>query len=206
MYCFQDDGIVFVAMEDSPEQKIRLFMGVALSERARGFVAGLVQGISGSLEGVRWIPAENLHVTLKFLGSTETGLIPEIISVMKEAATGLPVELLIGGIGGFPSQGSARIVYVDAEDPTGGIVELQGGLERGMEKYGYGREKRRYQPHVTVGRARKKPVRLHDDLPVDTEERVPLKVQGITLYRSVLKRTGAEYSILETVYPDEIRH
>jgi 2'-5' RNA ligase len=180
----------------------RLFTGLALTPQVRDFVAGIAERLSLEVPGVRWVPPPNLHVTLKFLGWCEPDRIPKLVDSMAEAAALLPVELAIGGIGGFPSHGSARVVWVGAEDPSGRLKKVYEILEKGAARCGIPREKRVYRPHITIGRAKKKPV----SLPVETLEeqgvRPKLAVGDIVLFRSELKSTGAEYTVVQRIGTD----
>ena len=192
--CYSD-----IVMDDVADARLRLFTGITLTDRVRAFASEITRNLKEGVEGIRWVPEENLHVTLKFLGVTEPESVTGILAEMNDAARGLPVEMMVGGVGGFPSHGSARIVYVGAEDPSGGLREIHKRLESGLGRLGFEREKRAYRPHITVGRARKKSVCLTGAAPFDEAEKEPLVVEGITLFRSVLERTGARYTVIETV-------
>lgn len=187
------------------EYRPRLFTGLALTPEVREHIAGISRRMSGEIEGVRWVPAENLHVTLKFIGWCEQEKIPRIIEAMSEAAAQLPIELSIGGPGGFPSSASARVIWVGAEDRSGRLSTIFRIIERGAEGCGFPREKRGYRPHVTIGRAKKKPVRLPAGPPGESRAPLLLEVEDLVLFRSELKSTGAEYSVVERVRPVEDR-
>ncbi len=179
----------------------RLFTGLALSEEVGGYVQEVIDALSTSVEGVRWVPGQNLHVTLKFLGACEWPLVDRIVAAMREAASLMPVELSVGGVGGFPSLGSARVLWVGADDVEGRLHKVYNILDRGAEKCGFTSERRRYRPHITIGRARKRPVGIPESLALSFDRRLAMKVTDIILYRSVLKSAGAEYSILERISP-----
>ena len=186
-------------MNENGDTKLRVFMGLPLSPEVRRYVVDITRGLSTMLPEVRWVTPENLHVTLKFIGYCGDDRLGTLIDVMKEASIYLPLTLEVGGIGGFPSQGSARVIWVGAEDEDKKIDELYRYLERGAEKFGFTREKRNYKPHITVGRAKKTPVRIPPGIDSVIEPGKMLKVDDIVLFRSVLKKTGAEYSVIERV-------
>lgn len=176
--------------------RLRLFFGLGLDPKTREYVKEVTKELSLRIEGVRWIPGENLHVTLKFLGSCEAEKVPGLRELMEEAAVDLPLELEVGGVGGFPSQSSARVVWVGAEDVTGGIQRVYKSLDRGAQKIGVKREKRPYKPHITIGRARKKPVNIAEKVLKYEGTRLTLNVEEIILFHSELTSKGARYSVV----------
>jgi 2'-5' RNA ligase len=96
------------------------------------------------------------------------------------------------------------VLWVGIEEPTGRLAALQDAIEEVMVPFGYEREKRGFHPHLTLGRVRRRV--SHDDKEaigklVETTETGTLaefEADHFTLIRSVLKRTGAEYTDLET--------
>jgi len=188
-----------------PEPTERLFTAVPLPEPVREFTAGIIDELSGIVEGVRWVPRENLHVTLRFLGQCSARNIPTLVDWMEKAARQLPESVEVGGVGGFPSQGSARVVWVGVTDLSGGIEKVYNVLDKGAGRCGLGREKRRYRPHVTIGRARKRPVRLTPGLDESSGAKtIHMEAPQIVLYRSDLSSTGAVYTEIARTGPGPV--
>jgi 2'-5' RNA ligase len=188
-------------MTASDEQEVRLFTGMSLKPEVRDCVTRVITELSETIDNVRWVPSDNLHVTLKFLGLCQWSVVPEIIGVMKKAATHLPLSLQIGEVGAFPSLGSARVIWVGAADLEGKAKKVYNVLEKGAERWGIPREKRNYRPHITIGRARKNTVRVTEEIAGSFCERLVLEVNDLVLFKSDLKSTGAEYSVLERTGP-----
>ncbi|MFH1149879.1 MAG: RNA 2',3'-cyclic phosphodiesterase [Actinomycetota bacterium] len=190
-------------MNEVSENPLRLFTGLALSDAVRAFVARVTRDLSDEIEGVRWVPDENLHVTLKFLGDCDPASLDAVLAAMEAARGHLPFRLDIGGVGAFPSQASARILWVGAGDPSGRALLLFAGLEKALRRLGFAREKRPYRPHVTIGRARRSAIRLPEGIGDRFAEVLPLEVREIVLYRSSLSSSGATYEILGRVGPGD---
>jgi 2'-5' RNA ligase len=106
-------------------------------------------------------------------------------------------------LGCFPNPRRPRIVWVGVKDPTGWLEVLQDAVEEAMTHFGYEREKRKFKPHLTIGRVNRRTSR-------DDAAQVGQAVTGATvgllgeipvdsfgLIRSVLKPTGAEYTTLK---------
>jgi RNA 2',3'-cyclic 3'-phosphodiesterase len=180
-------------------QQLRLFMGLSLTDEVREFVCAIAAALKEQVEGVRWVPSRNLHVTLKFLGPCDESRVEKLVEVMGAAAAHLPLTLVVGQVGAFPSLASARVVWVGASDLEGRVQKVYNVLDRGAARCGIPREKRPYTPHITVGRARKKPARIEPSLACGFCAETTLEVRDIVLFESVLDRTGAEYKVLEKV-------
>jgi len=110
---------------------------------------------------VRWIPANNIHLTLQFLGDIPTDNIPGIRTVLETVANDCPrFDLNLGGIGAFPSIKRPRVIWVGVEAPRY-LYKLQSQIESGLEKAGIlpddhrderSRGSKKFSPHLTVGR------------------------------------------------------
>jgi 2'-5' RNA ligase len=173
---------------------LRVFTAVPLDDAARRFTAAIATEASKTIEGVRWVPDENLHVTLRFIGKCSSQTVADLASTMREAARYLPATLKIGGLGGFPSEGSARVVWVGASDETGVLQKVYNVLDEGA----YGRQ---YRPHITIGRAGRRPVGLTSYLIDDIASRgtVTMDVCELVMFKSLLMGSGARYSVIERV-------
>lgn len=181
---------------EQPEPTPRIFSAIPLPPEVRDHVSRIVDVLSGSLEGVRWVPEANLHVTLRFIGNCPVSKVDELIRWMHKAARHLPASLEVGGVGGFPSQGSARVIWVGAADATGAASKVYNVIDKGAQRCGFGREGRAYRPHITVGRA-KRPVKIPAELKEGLAGDVmAFEASEIVLYESRLDSAGATYSEL----------
>ena len=145
--------------------------------------------------GARWVPKENIHLTLAFLGRVDDQRIGVISSAIGEAVQGhVDFGVRLGELGAFPSTRRARVVWAGLDDPTQGIAGLAGSVGEAMEGLGFPREKRAFAPHVTLARL-KTPGRVELDA---TLEPVPFAVERISLFESRLGRPHAVYTELTT--------
>jgi 2'-5' RNA ligase len=181
------------------KRKLRLFTGLYLSPEVRGHVADIAASLSMQIGGVRWVQRENLHVTLKFLGACDPSVVSDLTEMMRKAADFLPLTLTVGRVGAFPSLGSARVIWIGATDFEGRVQKVYNVLQKGAARCGFPKEKRGYIPHITIGRARKQPVKVRMEAAGQFDRQLTLKVNDIVLFSSELKSTGAEYTILERI-------
>jgi 2'-5' RNA ligase len=191
-------------MAEQPREspRVRLFVALDLPDAVRdGLRAWSARALADS--ALRPVPAENLHITLAFLGQRPQEEVERIAEIAAAARSAPQVELCDPV--SRPAHGRARLFALPAISP--GIEELQAELqERLVAKRLYEPEKRPFWPHVTVARVRaegrgsRRPMRVErppGSLPV--ELRLPGFCRRLTLYRSELQPSGARYVPLAQV-------
>jgi len=150
---------------------------------------------------VKWVNPQSIHLTLKFLGNIEEGTIENIAQGIQNGIRGFqPWSATVKNVGAFPSLRSPRVVWVGIEDQGAQLVGLQNQIEKEMSRLGFEKEKRKFSPHLTLGRVRspKGKNELVKYL-LDERERVfgEINVDRVILFRSELKPTGAVYRVLK---------
>jgi RNA 2',3'-cyclic 3'-phosphodiesterase len=164
------------------DEHVRLFCGLRLPDDAVDAIAAWQAG----LEQGRIVPRENLHFTLAFLGRQPRARVDEVVEVLRSrCAETVPPVFEVRRYRETRSVG----MLVFSEDE--GAERLALGLQRDL----LGRAERdTWLPHVSVLRFRERP-RLHPALP----ELEPVVTSEAAAYLSVLRPTGAEYVVLESV-------
>lgn len=183
----------------------RLFIAVDLSVNVVERLARLQEELERQTEEiddvtVRWTDAPNIHVTLKFLGDTESSLVPMIESRLSKLARPLfPFEVQCQGLGAFPNFERARILWAGL-DPKGAEVMglLRLSIERELGELGFAPDERDYSPHVTLGRVKAK---RRTDLSDVVEPYADLDfggcyVRDLVLFESNLTPDGPRYEVL----------
>jgi 2'-5' RNA ligase len=185
--------------EEGVDGAIRAFIAIELDDAVRRAAAKVARALREGPGGdrVRWVRPENLHVTLRFLGDVESARVPSIARNLREAVAGLDsFPMHLGPVGAFPSARRPRVVVIDVA-PREPLEQLAEAVERAVVKEGLEPEKRRFRPHLTLGRASGRafpPVTA----PV-TAVGESLVVDEIVLFRSELRRSGAIHTPLECI-------
>ena len=187
-------------------ETIRAFIAIPLP----GSLLEKIAGIQRQLEkqapprSVRWVHTEGIHLTLKFLGDTPTEKLAEIKQALAAVARHAPAcTFSVGELGCFPNPRRPRVVWVGVQEPTGRLAALQDAVEEAIAPLGYPPEGRGFTPHLTLGRVQQRA--SHSDAARVGEVVASTKVEQLAqvpahhfaLIRSVLKPTGAEYTVLE---------
>jgi 2'-5' RNA ligase len=180
---------------------MRTFIAIDLDDALKKNLAALVDELKPLAGNVRWVGASGMHLTLKFLGEMPEEEVAGVSSVLEDiAARHRPFPLLLQGTGAFPPGRRNPRVFWAGVVPVPALISLQEEIEREMEKRGFERERRPFRPHLTLGRV-KFPVPL-DSLVKGLqryEERIfgEMNVHGFVFFRSILRPSGAEYSVLK---------
>jgi 2'-5' RNA ligase len=146
---------------------MRLFVGLELPPELRTRLSWM----AGGLQGARWVPPENYHLTLRFIGELPGWRAEEV----DQALAGLRApgfELELSGVGTHEKGGRVTALWVGvARNPA--LEHLQAKVETALQRAGLDAERRRFSPHVTLARM--------DGVP---EAKIAAWVQGHNLFRS----------------------
>jgi len=176
-----------------------LFVAIGLTDGVRAALKRSQASLGPACKDVRWIPSEQLHLTLKFLGEVPDGEVDGVAEgVAAGAALGRPFAMEVGGCGCFPPRGAVRIVWAGVHEPSGALAECVERVEQELENIGYPREDRPFSAHITMGRVREDRSRgaLRDAVEGFTLDRVGQPVREITLMASVLSPRGPSYTVV----------
>jgi 2'-5' RNA ligase len=172
-------------------ERLRLFVALLLPDEAVTRLAEWQSCELAGRRGVRVVPAENLHVTMAFLGGRPPSDLAGIAQIMRETAREA-VQPLLEPVLYRETRSVGMIVLSDENDRANRLAER---LFDGLEDLGvYEREGREWLPHVTVVRFHERP-RLAPPLP--DLGRVVSSEMAVMISR--LRPSGAQYEVLESV-------
>lgn len=136
--------------------KIRAFIAVELPEDVIQKLARTQQKLKSTGARVKWVERQNLHLTMKFLGDVEFEEVNEISSVMAEAVKDVSsFTVMAKGTGAFPKgERSPRVVWAGVDGDVQMLEKIFQRLNENLVRFGVPYEKRRYSPHITIGRVR----------------------------------------------------
>lgn len=181
---------------------MRLFVALEIPSSVRENLATLLVSMRAITREPRWVRAENLHVTLKFLGEIAEGKVDAIRGAFGNIRSDKPVALEFRGLGFFPNEKHPRVFWAGME-ASPNLKTLAGDIETAMEKLGIPREKREFSPHLTLARFERPrlPEALRK-LMADNQQREfgQLRASKFALIQSKLKPTGAEYTTV-AIFP-----
>ena len=183
---------------------IRAFIAIELPDEIQVQLGELISQLQERApRAVRWVPAHNIHLTLKFLGNVSPTNLNTLIQVIRsEALRHRMIQFCVGGLGAFPQPNRPRVVWVGITAPPD-LLELQHCVDRETARLGYPGEERGFSPHLTMGRVSQhaSPGEVRQVAEALAGMRVgelgQVVVKQLTLFRSDLRPGGAVYSPLE---------
>lgn len=181
---------------------IRAFIAINLAASVIEEIAKVQSALQEAKGDIRWTRADNLHLTLKFLGDITRQQVEPIVHTLHQAlASQSPLRLNAQGLGAFPNLRKPRVLWagIDGE----GLVALRDAVETALMTLDFPPEEREFTPHLTLGRVRSlrgwervlAVMKQHEQ--VHFGESV---VDHVTLYQSTLRPEGAVYSPLGIIH------
>lgn len=135
---------------------IRTFVAIDLDTKLKNELGQLIKYLEPyTLESVKWVSYEGMHITLKFLGNTKKEMIKDIIEVMRDVCQDrFRFRLKLSSFGFFPNVSKPRVLWVGIGGDVTNLMDLQHDLEVRLNNLGFDAEKRDFSPHITLGRVR----------------------------------------------------
>lgn len=185
---------------------IRAFIAIDLTPGIRRKLDEVSTEFKGLLKDVpvRWVSADSTHLTLKFLGDVSVSNLDVLKKILQSEVAGYTAfDISIGELGAFPSTHRPRVVWVKVEGPPD-LIAIQHGIDNETARLGYAREDRPFSPHLTLGRVSRNatPNDVRKIGEALDQSKVGLlgvmRVEGVNLYSSDLRPSGAIYTCLYT--------
>ncbi len=177
---------------------MRVFVAIPVPDEVRRGLGELIAKLQRTCPAARWVRAEGMHVTLKFIGEATEEKVERVKAALRAVRSTAPIELHFRNTGFFPNPKHPRVFWARI-DATPNLAEIAEAIEEKIEPLGIPREARAFRPHLTLAR-------------FDSQAGIPRLGEALTqlapfdfgattarqfhLYQSVLKRGGAEYAVL----------
>jgi 2'-5' RNA ligase len=188
---------------------MRLFVALDIDTAIRQRIARFLDGVREFAPDARWVRAESLHLTLKFIGEQPD----RKLDAIKQSLAGIhspATALNFHGYGFFPTVRSARVFWVGVEADDH-LARLAGAVEQALEPLGIKAEGRDFSPHLTLARGKSAaPQRRPDDRSNRAFQRLQEKLNALPspefgtmtareffLYQSKLSPAGSQYTQLQ---------
>ncbi len=177
---------------------MRLFVALEMSPEVRESIAALIRELKPLDESWKWTRAENLHVTLKFLGEVPESRIDRVVAVLRTISFSESLVLHFRELGFFPNERRPRVLWTGVHAPAA-LSTLAANIEETLGSIGVPREERAYTPHLTLARSKEGRVSrgLRDAFAAAAgNDFGTIAASAFHLIRSELKSSGAEYTTL----------
>jgi 2'-5' RNA ligase len=150
--------------------------------------------LNPDLTGLRWLPAEQLHLTLSFLGDVQASAEDRLHAALREVRVP-PFFLPLRGLGCFNSRGRPSVLWAGVGHGHPHLFALHRHIQDAVLHAGLEPDLKPFHPHVTIARAKgvsRQALRLFLRDHAETEFGL-IRVTGFALYSSVLGLEGATH-------------
>ena len=182
----------------------RIFLAFDIPDNIHRICDSRIDDLRNRFADVRigWEKTEKQHITLKFLGNTDSSLLKNLqgrVSEIAEKHSGFTLRLARAGV--FPRASRPRVLWIGLEDRPNRIQPMYADLEEACQELGWAKETRAFRPHITIGRVRDpdEATAVADAHLRTTIEPVEFEVAEIVIYESKLESTGSVYSRLARI-------
>lgn len=186
-------------MKDTTDTYHRCFIAIDISDTIRSSFCELIDRMKKHEADVKWVPLHNIHLTLKFLGNTPENLLPKIRDCLLNVVLYYnPFYIKIYTTGVFPNRKYPKVIWIGVGDSEL-LRNLYMDIENVMVLIGFKKEKKTFNPHLTLGRVRSQKGIINLINVLDTFKHNDfgnILVKQIKVMKSELKPKGAEYSCL----------
>ena len=170
---------------------IRLFTAVRLPDHIRNAIP------VPESDGMKTVPAVNMHITLRYLGEIRREKTDELRSALRTVSFN-PFTATVTGTGCFPNRRNPAVLWIGVQ-PAGQLEAIFYRIEDALRPLGYGPEQRRYHPHITVARpgasSKQAAIRFLDQY--SDFSAGEFIIEEFVLYESILRHSGPEYRVVE---------
>jgi 2'-5' RNA ligase len=176
---------------------VRTFICIEIPESIRERINRLQETLRQIEAQISWTKPSNIHLTLKFLGGVQASRLERVSKALERAANGIsPFEVEVGGAGCFPSPRSPRVLWIGFSNVPELLQQLYSNIDDELAREGFEREKRRFSPHLTIGRIRvpRNAAVVAEALIASGFESETFIATQVILMRSDLKPTGSIYT------------
>lgn len=186
---------------EAEETKIRSFIAVEIPDPIRNSLWESAAPLRKSLAAVKWVERENLHVTLKFLGSLPSEDLKKVTLILKETIPQWkPFPVTIGRWGAFPTMRRPRVIWLGIQSEGDRLSDMAQSVEKSLSQIGFNPEEKGIHLHLTLGRFRKAmdlTGKLEGEL---SDLSCQFECQWVTLFQSKLSSRGPTYIPLEKIW------
>lgn len=181
-------------------QTTRTFIAIEVGPPASTVLSRHLSGWSAAVQNVRWTQAEQMHVTLKFLGEIDNRELPKICNATREICSDIdPFVATLDALGTFPKNKPPRVLWAGFDQGALEMIDLNSRIESALAEIGIPRETRAFRPHLTLGRIGKAARAEDISQMCETQLATQFQVDSVMILASERERGKVIYEPIDTV-------
>lgn len=186
---------------------MRLFVAAEPAAEVRRAAADCAARLRARLEredaakGIRWIPAENLHLTVWFLGEVSDARTSPVLDALRPALATPSFDLHLEGFGAFPPSGPPRVFWIGVTEGLAQLAMAHDEVGERLQPWGFAPEARAYSAHLTIARVKESPHggargKIRAAIAEEPADAGTCRIDALTVFRSRTHPSGAVYEPL----------
>jgi 2'-5' RNA ligase len=185
---------------------MRTFIAIELPEEIKKALSKLQEQLKSAQADVKWVLAQNIHLTLKFLGEIDEEQLDKIVKILESISTEKSAfSIRLSSVGAFPKTNYPRVIWAGIDKGDSETKDMAKLLDEKIAEIGIPAEDRPFSSHITIGRVRsglnreKLASELNSSINEFGQENLCFQVRKVTLFKSTLTPKGPLYEILKEV-------
>jgi len=186
---------------------VRLFVAAEPSADVRRAAAAASERLRRSLaskqldRGIRWVPEENLHLTVWFLGEVSDQRTAAVLEALRPPLGVSAFSLHVAGLGAFPPSGAPRVFWMGVVQGCDALSTLHDEVGTRLAPWGFAGECRPYSAHLTLARVKEPPAAtvrpvIRQLLRDSQADAGTCRIDALTVFRSRTSPRGSSYESL----------
>lgn len=182
---------------------MRVFAAVEIDDEARRSAVAAASALNAALgphPEIRWVPAENLHLTVRFLGHVDDDRVAGLLEVLTAPLSITPFDIALGSCGAFPRGGNPRVIWLGLRSGLAELASMHDEFNQRLLPFGFEPEARPFNAHLTLARVKETSrgfgARIRSTLQRVEVRPVTFAVSRATIFASRPSRDGSRYEPL----------
>lgn len=173
-------------MRAKQSKTVRSFLAIEVDENLIPQILDVEKEFKKTDTKIKYVPAENMHLTLKFFGNIDEEMIDDIGDAVERVILRYgSFDLDIENCGSFPNQKVIKVIWLGLREGSP-ITQLQKDLDKEFKKLGFKKE-RNFISHLTIGRV--KSPKNKNQIKDKIEEFKDIKIGKMTVKSLHLKKS-----------------
>ncbi len=146
-----------MADPNPPSGPIRCFAALALPDAVKSALVKQRERLQAgySRRGVRWVEADQMHLTLRFFGNVAAAQVPAVTEALAASArTFSRFSLRTDQLGCFPNTRYPKVIWIGIAGDTQALLKLQSAVASATQSWGDAPAEKSFAPHLTLGRVK----------------------------------------------------
>ncbi len=186
--------------QDTKHTNIRCFLALTIPNEAQAELASIQKSLQDNGAKARWVKADNIHITLRFLGNRP---LKKIEQIAKDLPLFCPnfrsFKITLHALDGFPDLNNPKVIWAGISDGSDPILKIYHAVNEGLARLGIPKEREEFVPHLTIARCKTSEESFSTATAIKKSciSPVQAEINSIVFYQSTLSSRGPAYEVIQ---------